>query len=434
MNLIAVSIIFLLGYAAVGTEISRHVRDAASSVTEHACGIVQSSMEYTQLTISFATNGTEVKSSWSTELTTDCVTFLNSALEPCQGPSALYCESLNLIFDQSSSGVTGTTYSVQSLLSSAGDHKTSFSFEHSQAPRSTDAISSTGRWPQPIFPKTSVAEGTKPVSVESIQHSLSEARSTNDAQSLPTQWSEKNSQWSETTSQLINTETTQVIPSNRQVTTRALSTANPSSSSALSTLCVVNDCFCQSFFRVSSKITEMSTPDQTKETLLEKPDSRALPTKETCGSSHTKFKDKVETSSSNTLDGGKSQNYNHAEIQKWLRHKSFYDRGRGYEFEDLTDLAEFNPTGITDSNLPKSRKRAYSSSSTAISEAPTILISEEIPGNSVNGERDIVLRASNDNARSGKEISLPIRNLSVRTKDDLKPQKRSKIEDVCALY
>ncbi|PYH75440.1 hypothetical protein BO82DRAFT_27684 [Aspergillus uvarum CBS 121591] len=252
MNLIPISIIFLLCYEAVGTEISRHVRDAASSVTEHACGIVQSSTEYTQLTISFATNGTEVQSSWSTELTTDCVTFLNSALEPCQGPSVLYCGSLNFVFDQSSSGVTGTTYSVQPLLSSAGDHKTSSSFEHAQAPRSSDATSSTRTWPQAVSSTISAAEGTKPVSVESIQHSLSsEARSTNDAQSLPTTWSEKNSQWSKTTSQSINTETTQVISSNRQVTTRALSTANPSSSSALSTLCVVKEsdlsqgiCYC----------------------------------------------------------------------------------------------------------------------------------------------------------------------------------------------
>ncbi|KAI2844080.1 hypothetical protein CBS147321_7950 [Aspergillus niger] len=103
----------VLSNAALGTHISRYERDTESSVSEGVCGVVKSGTEYTSLTVSFTRNGTNMTYSWSMETTGDCVTFLDDVLEPCKGPSALYCEYLDFSFKLPSTGVATTQYSDQ---------------------------------------------------------------------------------------------------------------------------------------------------------------------------------------------------------------------------------------------------------------------------------------------------------------------------------
>ncbi|RDH26890.1 hypothetical protein BDQ94DRAFT_164086 [Aspergillus welwitschiae] len=118
MLLLAAYAVAVLSKAAFGTQLSIYERRTKSSVTERVCGVVESDTDYTSLTVSFSKNGTNMTYSWSTGVTSDCVTFLDGALEPCKGPSPLYCEYLDFSFKPPSSGVASTQYSDQPRSSS----------------------------------------------------------------------------------------------------------------------------------------------------------------------------------------------------------------------------------------------------------------------------------------------------------------------------
>ncbi|GLA56109.1 hypothetical protein AnigIFM63604_004533 [Aspergillus niger] len=155
----------VLSNAALGTHISRYERDTESSVSEGVCGVVKS--------------GTD----WSMETTGDCVTFLDDVLEPCKGPSALYCEYLDFSFKLPSTGVATTQYSDQlrssnmngrepgSSTTSLSTSRSSIEITSRQTPRTSTPfrarITSSAQETLSVRPGTMGATSTAALSVSS---------------------------------------------------------------------------------------------------------------------------------------------------------------------------------------------------------------------------------------------------------------------------